>query len=76
MSLTKRWYSLEQAAGREEGAALRGGVCEAVLCLESPLEGVKNDIVSDIRRMILGALVIQIVAEVAAIFAVAELVAR
>jgi len=44
--------------------------------LEMKLEGMKTEIVNGIIRMILGALVVQIAAEVGAMFAVAKLVAH
>ena len=43
-------------------------------CVEAKLEAIKTDIISGIRRMILGALVVQIAAEVTALFAFTKLV--
>ena len=55
-------------------ADLRGDIRRTGLRLELKLEAVKTDILNGIFCMILGALVVNIIAEVGAMFALAKLV--
>jgi hypothetical protein len=59
---------------RAESAAVCDDIQKFGRRLEMKLEGIKTEIVNGIIRMILGALVIQIAAEVGAMLAVAKLV--
>ena len=55
-------------------AALRSELREAELRLEAKIEAIKADILSRVFALILGTLVVNIVAIVGAMFAVAKLV--
>jgi hypothetical protein len=54
-------------------ATLRGELRQSELRLEAKIEAVKTDILSRVFSMILGALVVNIIAVVGAMFAVAKL---
>lgn len=63
-----------RAEVRADIAALRGELREAELRLEAKIEGIKADILNRIFGLILGTLVVNIVAIIGAMFAVAKLV--
>jgi hypothetical protein len=55
-------------------AALRSDIHQFAVRIEAKLEAIKADILNRIFEMIAGALVVNIIAEVGAMFAVAKLV--
>jgi len=57
-------------------AAVRSALRESELRLEARIEAIKADILNRVFSLILGALIVNIVAMVGAVFAVAKLVAR
>ena len=61
---------------KAEIAELRGELRRSELRLEAKIEAVKADILNRVFGLILGTLVVNIIAIVGAIFAVAKLVAR
>jgi hypothetical protein len=63
-----------RAEFKAEIAALRSGLREVELRLEARIEAVKSEILNRVFGLILGALVVNIVAMVGAVFAVAKLV--
>ena len=73
-------FKAEIAAVRAEIAALRAElkaeIREAELRLEARIEALKSEILGRVFAMILGSLVVNIIAIVGAMFAVAKLVAR
>jgi hypothetical protein len=63
-----------RAGFKAEIAALRSGLREVELRLEARIEAVKSEILNRVFGLILGALVVNIIAMVGAVFAVAKLV--
>jgi DNA-binding transcriptional MerR regulator len=71
---TKMDLAEQGSALRSDIAALRTEVREAELRLEAKIEAIKADILNRVFGLILGTLVVNIVAIVGAMFAVAKLV--
>lgn len=71
---TKADLAEQGAVLRAEMAALRAELREVELRLEAKIEAIKADILSRVFGLILGTLVVNIVAIVGAMFAVAKLV--
>lgn len=64
---------VETAALRAEFAALRRDVRESGVRMEARLDAFRTDILRGITRMIVGATIVNVVIEIAAMFGVAKL---